>query len=682
MEKLILIVLFLDSGLSCGSRGGNSGVEAEGQQMETDTDSNLSVSERAKRYLAQDGRVLTRKGNGGEHDDIKKDKMYSTINLLRSQALNSPNLNGNASNFVSETGSFYNPGDSRIGSANLRTSYASRIAVTFSFDPVTLMCSSCANAHKIFDSEGGAGVYVFVLADQNFPPFAKAANGQCLKIIRVENGTLAELAATLIDVASAASIGVGSVILLTSATHLADVGLAGYSEDFVRASKVLMGSFQDKIVVRHAPPLLLNGTNDPLLVRAVCELGNWINSCVKKKEGFPDSSMHEIILQLKNSGTGGIQQPFRYKLRLPVSASTYEKKTWESSGWADLSNGALPLDSTVEQRLLASIIAELNSKFPVYLDPNPDISREAAGPPTAKSEPKTHFILIGASHASRLEMCLVAKGHSATRIATYSWRPTTSAVERACAELTAALAGLKEENAVVIFQLLDCAAYYARTEEGGLLPSRQGTGGKYHIDGDLVVAPKEMFLQFLKVCLPLLRVGAKFKKLLLSPLPRYWLGGCCDNVNHAPNRNDANFEEELFLGVDKLRRISKDFVHMNKVNNITVLNTFQLLSEGQGGRQTTTEMREAVVNHWGPDPVRPAMTCYNTLAGSILATIAGAADTQIPPGKRSRWATPTDDSRVCPSSAPVIRGRGGSYWGRWAGRAGVTRGGRQYRRFF
>ena len=385
--------------------------------------------------------------------------------------------------------------------------------------------------------------------------------------------------------------------------------------------------------------------------------------------------MFEMVLHLKNTGTGGLQYPTRTKLRLPVSASSYEKKTWESSGWADLSNGAQPLDGTGELRLLSSMIAELNSKFPVYLDPIPDISRDVPGPAPAKPEPKSKFILIGASHASRLESCLAALGHSTVHISTPSWRPTASAVDRASTELMSALADLKGEDVVIVFQLLDCAAYYARTEEGGLLPSRQGTGGRYHIDGDLVVSPKEMFIPFLKVCLPLLRAGPKVKKLLLSPLPRYWLGGCCDDVDHAPNRSDANFEEELFAGVDKLRRISKDFVHMNKITNITVLNTFQMMCEGQGGRQTTAEMREAVVNKWGPDPVHPSTTCYETLANTIINNAVVPADVQEPPGKRSRWAAPTDDNRVCPSSQPAQMGRGGGFRGRW-GRRGAGRGGR------
>jgi len=202
---------------------------------------------------------------------------------MQTQALCSPNLNGTASSFLSETGSFFNKNDSRMNLVALRTSYSSKLAVSFSFDPITLSCLGCQNRHKIFAKGEGNGVDVFVLSDQNFPPIAAAESGNCLKIIRVENGTLMELANTLIDVASAASLGVGSLILLTSATMLADVGMAGYAEEFVRVSRTLLSCFGGKVLVRHVPPILLNGTNDSALIRSIYELSSWINNCIDKQ---------------------------------------------------------------------------------------------------------------------------------------------------------------------------------------------------------------------------------------------------------------------------------------------------------------------------------------------------------------------------------------------------------------
>ena len=46
---------------------------------------------------------------------------------------------------------------------------------------------------------------------------------------------------------------------------------------------------------------------------------------------------------------------------------------------------------------------------------------------------------------------------------------------------------------VVILQLFDNGFFLAQTEDGGLLPAvREPVGGKFHVHGDLVFAPKEL----------------------------------------------------------------------------------------------------------------------------------------------------------------------------------------------
>jgi len=49
--------------------------------------------------------------------------------------------------------------------------------------------------------------------------------------------------------------------------------------------------------------------------------------------------------------------------------------------------------------------------------------------------------------------------------------------------------------------------------------------------------------------------------------------GCCDDVEHAPNRADSNFEEYLFSGLDGLRRHCKDFLFLHRTKKTKVLNS-------------------------------------------------------------------------------------------------------------
>jgi hypothetical protein len=74
-----------------------------------------------------------------------------------------------------------------------------------------------------------------------------------------------ELAKLMVDVFACVQIKVGSLILISSVSHLAAVGTAAYTESLVRASKYLLSSFQDKVTVRLGVPVLLGARGIPPL---------------------------------------------------------------------------------------------------------------------------------------------------------------------------------------------------------------------------------------------------------------------------------------------------------------------------------------------------------------------------------------------------------------------------------
>jgi len=292
--------------------------------------------------------------------------------------------------------------------------------------------------------------------------------------------------------------------------------------------------------------------------------------------------------------------------------------------------------------------------------------------------------VVGASLAGRLCAALETGGHKASHIKTVSWRPTPDTIKKTAQELADAV----ESSAtppVVIFQFLDSAAFYARCEDGSLVPAHQGLDeyakpdGRFHLDGELVVAPKELFLHTLKTSLPLLKAANGCKKILLSPLPRYWLTSCCEDQEHIANRADADFEDQLFAGIDELRRQCKDYLFKNKIENVVVKNTCQLLCSGGGGRLTAKSTREEAATLWGPDPVHPSTESFINLAANvvILATeaapkssAAGQSRRSAPqPAKRPRWLDGQAGSGVSPMAYQPM------YGGRGRGRGCVYRGG-------
>ena len=626
------------------------------------------ISSKAKKYVAEK-RKLAGGGNGGEGTSASvpiRSSTSSAIFKVKTHSLRAPNLNGQDPPAVKNYGSFYSEGDNRIVRCKTVSTFESNINASYSFDPATMQCHQCQGGpHGVIRGPGsGADADIFVLADQNFPPALPTATGKCLAIVRIENGTLAELAEAFLEIAGGWAVGVGTLVLLASASHLGAVGLAGYAEDLVRATKLILNALSGRVTVRAGPMVLLTGTDDPALIRAMAEMVGWITTLRDNGEGFPGETLKAELLSCRNLGLWGIQSTPTCKIQLPVSLLSFEKKTWTSGGWDDLPNAIGPMDSGTEKFVIETLISELNNSFPLNLDPKPCLAREVA----AAAHMRPRLVLVGLSHARHLAESLESMGASVSLLKLSSCRPTTASIEQAAQELSTAVGG--DEDAIVIFQFLDNSAYYARTEDGCLVPAQRGDDNLYHLVGDLVIAPKEMFLHSLKTSLPLFKAAGNRRKLMLSPLPRYLSASCCMLAGHVQNRDDTGFVEKVTEDLSTLKRQIKDFCHINHLGATTCLNTAVLMTNPDGGRSLRMEERDHLLSLWGPDPVHPRPEGYKLLATNILALLEGESDPAesgskpaIMAAKRKRWEE--DGSVAVRQHQHLQRGNRGSHRGHW-----------------
>ena len=116
--------------------------------------------------------------------------------------------------------------------------------ITSSFDTGSLVCKTCdlkpdhkiLVSNKALDPNTQQDPVVFVLSDQSFPAcFPAGGEGNCLKIIRLEDGSLSDLTAVFLETVANHTIPAGSVVLIHSLSYLSWVGPAAYVEDFVHA---------------------------------------------------------------------------------------------------------------------------------------------------------------------------------------------------------------------------------------------------------------------------------------------------------------------------------------------------------------------------------------------------------------------------------------------------------------
>ena len=95
---------------------------------------------------------------------------------------------------------------------------------------LNLFCSSCHAGHYILERGEAAWPVCFVASDHCFPACLPAADsGRCCAIIRVEDSSLAEIMTAVRNILGNKKLPVGTVFLLSSASHLARAGTAKYA---------------------------------------------------------------------------------------------------------------------------------------------------------------------------------------------------------------------------------------------------------------------------------------------------------------------------------------------------------------------------------------------------------------------------------------------------------------------
>ena len=198
--------------------------------------------------------------------------------------------------YSAEEGDFFSSGDGRAGIMYTSINLQRKHNLSFSFIPQRKVCTLCPTVkeHAVLGTPRGGntrspGKEVFILSDQSYPPLLPSSlDKSCIRIIRLEFGSLHELVTIFLELLEGRSLASGSLVLIFSATHLANVGLAAYIEDLVATKKRILGGLGRDIHFSPAPPMLLYGTgNRDLIWQTGLKAGPLRNSTLRTATGGP-----------------------------------------------------------------------------------------------------------------------------------------------------------------------------------------------------------------------------------------------------------------------------------------------------------------------------------------------------------------------------------------------------------
>jgi hypothetical protein len=196
-------------------------------------------------------------------------------------------------------------------------------------------------------------------------------DGDCFKILQVENASLSDLTTVFLAALEGFTVPAGSVVLLSSASHLAAVGTAAYAEDLVRAYKAVRAVYGNGITVMHGIPLLLSGLQCYSTIRSLLEIGTWYKSVTALSTKELSESLEVLNSSLRQkqpisdtapSTPADTRAPERFLLKMPQNLHTYEKQICISEGFGDQVSLCQPMEEGDEYELLNTMIDELNAK--------------------------------------------------------------------------------------------------------------------------------------------------------------------------------------------------------------------------------------------------------------------------------------------------------------------------------
>jgi hypothetical protein len=554
---------------------------------------------------------------------------------------------GTPSKKIISIGSFTN--DTFFGTnCNYRHNYTARQNLSSSFDLKDFTCFTCTGeGHRVLHREGERvearelTPSAFVLSDQNFAPSlpVEGGEGECLKIIRVEDATLQELATVFLEATRGFIMPAGSVVVLASASHLAWVGAATYAREYVAARLRLRAAFRGGIEVIHGVPLLVGGVEDCNGVWALQDFFSWLGHVVGGRDIGNTHHMFTDTLALaveaglplaSASTTGSSLTPeemsaspsaaVHYNVSMPAELEKKESAIFEMRHDCVKDRRAMPFEANDCNNILESLIAQLNENYMSDLGPT-YVAEQFAATEEIQSGDNPYagikFIFIGGSHANRLAVAADNAGIECINLTVPGLRINSTSIENLSILVNEEVEKEEDIRKIVVFQLYDNNTFFSQLEDGSKsLPVRCQDDNIYHIPGQLVIADHSVIKNLVNISTPLLRAAGNLEKVILSPLPRY-LKKCCDDKSHLTNRRGPGFKEMLSDRLEDVRHSLQDLINGKKIKSFKVISPLDVV--GEEADESTSK-----VKFWGSDPVHLTPSSYSELARAITdAAVSG-----------------------------------------------------------
>ena len=501
------------------------------------------------------------------------------------------------------------PGDQVI----LKTFHGARVSrgntvvnqvVSMSFDPATLKCLCCSTQHKIFSDNVATPI---ILSDQNFVTVWNSEKGECIPVIRIENGTLHELVDFVMEVFDRDPPPSGSFILLGSPSYLHKVGTQSFCHGW---SKVVCRLNKKWPNVNVGPLIPIIRESVPGgVARELIEFAAWLARVYDGLGQGMSSCWGTLVIKLMEKATGHTQLTNieTYTVTLPVSLDPNSG----SSPLTFCTNSSRPsILERMEQEqigeLLGSISTTLEKDFGI------DIRTDPANVTVPEGTQVQKVVLVGASILKKTTGYMRAEGVEVVDMCVPGWSLTPENV----AELTGRLRQLDNPSPVVYVLDLFGNSIFRFIDFDGTVSRPYKRDGHYHMPGEVTVVGEEVQHKLIQMAAPIWETVAGKHCIIMAPTPRYLFHKCCGNTAHCTNVEKDGHPEHFLKEVMQVRTRLKRSIAPGSHGKLWVSDSCEVL-KGPAGL-TAAERAAALREVSATDGVHFSEAGYFNLATNVL----------------------------------------------------------------
>ena len=277
-----------------------------------------------------------------------------------------------------------------------------------------------------------------IAADQCVPACLPAMDGECIRIIRTEDGSLADTMYALADTVGSSRLVQGTVILLGSVSHLAKVGTAQYLTDWVRSRWWLRNCLGVDILILPLSPIPVSGIQGSSLIRSLLEAATWFTTLSDTESALMKVTHQHFIA----SNLAKIEErkwaDSRQILRVPAGLDTKATVSLVSEGWGSIPVCIPPLSIAAKTEAVVLLVKHLNDSLALSLDTKPCMERSSSAIERVRkgAGDTIKCAVVGGSHAGRLTAALGDLGVEVTNFTVPGWKVSKSSFEVALNELS------------------------------------------------------------------------------------------------------------------------------------------------------------------------------------------------------------------------------------------------------